>query len=53
MMLTMIPGSSCAAMEEMPSCFREMPGPEEDVITRTPAAAAPAIMLMAATSLSD
>jgi len=40
-------------MEEMPSCFKEIPGPEEEVITRTPAAEAPAIILMAAISLSD
>ena len=36
----------------MPSCFRLMPGLEDDVIARAPAAAAPKTMLIAATSLS-
>ena len=37
----------------MPSCFRLIPGPLDDVIARTPAADAPSTMLMAAISLSD
>ena len=36
----------------MPSCFREMPGLEEDVMTRAPVPAAPYTMLIAASSLS-
>ena len=36
----------------MPSCLREKPGPEELVIARWPAAAAPITMLMPASSLS-
>ena len=37
---------------EMPSCFREMPGPDEAVSARTPQAAAPMTILMPASSLS-
>src|SRR5215469_2367013 len=48
----MTPGSSAPAMYERPSCIRLSPGPEDAVITRAPAAAAPYTMLMAATSLS-
>jgi len=40
-------------MEEMPSCFKEMPGLDDEVITLTPAALDPAIILMVAISLSD
>ena len=36
----------------MPSPLSEMPGDEDDVMTRAPAAAAPYTMLMAAISLS-
>ena len=39
--LTMTPGRSAPAMYEMPSLFSEIPGDEEDVITRAPAAEAP------------
>ena len=37
----------------MPSCFRLMPGLDDEVMTRTPVAAPPTTMLMAAVSLSD
>ena len=50
--LTITQGRSLPAMYEMPSVLRLMPGEELDVITRTPAAAAPSTMLIAATSLS-
>ena len=49
---TITAGSSDPARYEIPSCIRESPGPEEPVITRSPADAAPYTMLMAATSLS-
>jgi len=48
----MTPGSSSAAMDEMPSCLSEMPGLDDEVMARAPAALAPRIMLMAAISLS-
>jgi len=51
-MLTMTAGSSSAARDEMPSCFREIPGLEDDVMARAPAAEAPSTILMAAISLS-
>jgi len=51
-MLTTTAGSSDPAMYESPSCIREIPGPEEEVITRFPEAAVPRIMLIVATSLS-
>jgi hypothetical protein len=37
----------------MPSCFKLMPGLEDDVMARAPAAAAPKTILMAASSDSD
>ena len=37
---------------DTPSCFRDMPGPEEAVRALTPDAAAPITMLMPASSLS-
>ena len=40
-------------MEEIPSCLREIPGLEDEVMERAPAALAPATMWMAAISLSD
>ncbi len=40
-------------MEEIPSCFKEIPGLDDEVMTLAPAALAPAIILMAAISLSD
>jgi len=52
-MLTMTAGSSQAASVEIPSCLREIPGLEEEVMARAPAALAPTTMCMAATSLSD
>jgi hypothetical protein len=51
-MLTITEGSSQLARYEIPSCFRLMPGLEEEVITLTPARLAPKTMLMAASSLS-
>ena len=39
--LMMTPGRSAPAMYEMPSLFSEMPGLDEEVMTRAPAAAAP------------
>ena len=53
MQLTMTQGSSAPAMYVIPSCFRLMPGEEEEVMARMPAPAAPYTMLMAATSDSD
>ena len=51
-MLTITAGSSSAARDEIPSCLREIPGLEEEVMARAPAALAPRTMLMAAISLS-
>ena len=51
-MLTMTHGTSAPAIVEMPSCFSEMPGLEEEVMTRAPAPPAPYTMLIAASSLS-
>jgi len=51
-MLTITAGSSSAASAEIPSCLREMPGLDEDVMARAPAALAPSTMLTAAISLS-
>jgi hypothetical protein len=53
MMLTITPGSSWAAIEDIPSCLSDIPGLEDEVMTRAPAALAPAIILIAASSLSD
>ena len=39
-------------MYEMPSLLSEMPGDDDDVMTRAPAAEAPSTILMAAISLS-
>ena len=36
----------------MPSCLRLRPGPDDEVMARPPAAAAPCTRLMAASSLS-
>ncbi len=51
-MFTTTAGSSAPARYEMPSILRLIPGEEEEVMARAPAAAAPKTMLMAATSLS-
>ncbi len=40
-MSTRTTGTSEQAMYDSPSCIRLMPGPEDEVITRTPAQAAP------------
>ena len=52
-MFTITAGSSQAAMEEIPSCLSEIPGLDEEVMERAPAALAPVTMWMAAISLSD
>ena len=49
---TMTPGSSEPAMYEIPSCLRDMPGPEDEVMARAPVAEAPSSMFMAPISLS-
>ena len=52
-MFTITAGSSQAAMEEIPSCLREIPGLDDEVMERTPAALAPITIWIAAISLSD
>ena len=51
-MFTITAGSSEAAIKESASCIRLMPGLDEEVMARSPTAAAPYTMLMAAISLS-
>ncbi len=45
-------GSWAAAIYEIPSCIRLIPGLDDEVITRAPAPAPPYTILMDATSLS-
>ena len=51
-MFTITAGSWLAAMYEIPSCLRLMPGLDDDVIALAPVTLAPSTMLMAAISLS-
>jgi hypothetical protein len=51
-MLTTTAGSSDPAIYERPSCMRLIPGDDEDVMTRAPAADAPNAMLIDVISLS-
>jgi hypothetical protein len=51
-MLTITAGSSKADRNEIPSCLRLIPGPEEEVITLPPAMLAPITIWIEATSLS-
>ena len=39
--INMVYGAAGCGVRAMPSCFREMPGEEEEVIARTPQPAAP------------
>jgi hypothetical protein len=48
----MTAGNSRADKKEIPSCFRLIPGPDEEVIALPPAMLAPITMWIEATSLS-
>jgi hypothetical protein len=50
--LAITAGNSKADRNEMPSCLRLIPGPEEEVITLPPAMLAPITIWMEAISLS-